>query len=319
MKTYFFVVKTLKRSLAKLGLYGNHVAKVDFQGQEASDKIKELILAGNPFMACRYGGTEISAISRYFAKKQKIGVFTKTVLYLTDKSNMFWFDEKLASRMRILSGFFNPSYENMDRFSELILDESQNIDLLGCWLHEEKYIQSCFGNATKIPLGDLEPYYHSLPWSSVLRNKRVLVIHPFEDTIKNQFKIRREIHKNQEVLPDFELLTYKPVQSLGDEDLSEFNDWFEALEKMKNDVSKMDFDIALIAAGAYGFPLAAHIKSIGRQAIHMGGALQVLFGIKGKRWEDDPNFNTMIVDSWVYPSKEEKPKGFEKVENGCYW
>lgn len=33
----------------------------------------------------------------------------------------------------------------------------------------------------------------------------------------------------------------------------------------------------------YGFPLAAHVKHKGKQAIHLGGTLQLLFGIKGNR------------------------------------
>lgn len=48
----------------------------------------------------------------------------------------------------------------------------------------------------------------------------------------------------------------------------------------------VDYDIVLLGCGAYGFPLAAYAKRRGKQAIHMGGSLQLLFGIKGKRWED---------------------------------
>ena len=59
-------------------------------------------------------------------------------------------------------------------------------------------------------------------------------------------------------------------------------------------LDKQDYDICLIGAGAYGFPLAAHVKRKGKKAIHLGGALQLLFGVKGKRWED-PNYG---VNEW---------------------
>lgn len=75
----------------------------------------------------------------------------------------------------------------------------------------------------------------------------------------------------------------RAVQSLGGN--SQFKDWFEALEYMKTEIDKVDYDICLIGAGAYGFPLAAHVKRQGKQGVHLGGALQLLFGIKGKRWE----------------------------------
>lgn len=34
----------------------------------------------------------------------------------------------------------------------------------------------------------------------------------------------------------------------------------------------MEFDIAIIGCVDYGFPLAAHIKRIGKQATHIGDA-----------------------------------------------
>jgi len=45
---------------------------------------------------------------------------------------------------------------------------------------------------------------------------------------------------------------------------------------MKNEISEIDFDVAIIGAGAYGLPLASYIKEMGRQAIHMGGSTQMV-------------------------------------------
>ena len=56
------------------------------------------------------------------------------------------------------------------------------------------------------------------------------------------------------------------------------------------EISEIDFEIAIIGAGAYGLPLGAFIKKIGRQAIHLGGATQILFGVRRARWEVDPFF-----------------------------
>jgi ketopantoate reductase len=86
---------------------------------------------------------------------------------------------------------------------------------------------------------------------------------------------------------------------------------------MENEISKIDFDIAIIGCGAYGLPLAAHVKRMGKKVVHMGGATQLLFGIKGKRWEDS-NFK-FINKYWVRPLEEEKPKDHKKVEDSCYW
>ena len=84
----------------------------------------------------------------------------------------------------------------------------------------------------------------------------------------------------------------------------------------------IEFDIAIIGCGAYGLPLAAKIKKSGKQAIHLAGATQLLFGIKGKRWEENADFSYVrkwFNEEWVYPSDEDKLENGNCVEGGCYW
>ena len=122
--------------------------------------------------------------------------------------------------------------------------------------------------------------------------------------------------ENKNVLPKFELKTLKSVQSLGGEK-TKYLTWFDALHSMEKKIDKIDFDVAIIGCGAYGLPLAAYIKRKGKQAIHLGGATQILFGVKGKRWEDRKL--KYINKYWINPDEKDKPKNFKKVENGCYW
>jgi hypothetical protein len=77
--------------------------------------------------------------------------------------------------------------------------------------------------------------------------------------------------------------------------------------------------VALLGCGAYGLPLAAAIKRSGRQAIHLGGALQVLFGIRGRRWEQIPKIAALMNDHWIRPSEAETPVSAVRVDQGCYW
>jgi thioredoxin reductase len=99
---------------------------------------------------------------------------------------------------------------------------------------------------------------------------------------------------------------------------------------MKGEIDQLDYDIALIGAGAYGFHLAAHAKRSGKKAVHMGGALQLLFGIRGKRWED-PNYGNkywnvpknayvnLMNENWIRPGEINKPSKVNLVEDACYW
>lgn len=156
----------------------------------------------------------------------------------------------------------------------------------------------------------------------------MLVIHPFAELIIKQYQRREQLFDNPDVLPEFDLKVIKAVQSLGGES-NGFADWFEALQYMKNEMDRTDYDICLIGCGAYGFPLAAHAKRQKKKVVHFGGELQLLFGIKGSRWEDplqaikcglprDFYQKLFINPAWVRP-EEYKNAHSLKVENACYW
>jgi hypothetical protein len=176
----------------------------------------------------------------------------------------------------------------------------------------------------------LEPFWSDNPWTRALKDKKVLIIHPFVTSIQNQYNRRDLLFKNRDILPTFKSITViEAVQSLGEGD-SRFVDWFQALDYMKSEMDKVDYDVCLIGAGAYGFHLAAHAKRKGKKGIHIGGALQLLFGIRGKRWED-PNYGVEVWDIpsgfypalmneyWIRPQKNETPISANNVEGACYW
>jgi hypothetical protein len=57
-----------------------------------------------------------------------------------------------------------------------------------------------------------------------------------------------------------------------------------------------------------------------KSAIYMGGELQILFGIKGERWDGWEKVNKFYNEHWTR-SIDEKPDGFRGLatDNGCYW
>lgn len=111
----------------------------------------------------------------------------------------------------------------------------------------------------------------------------------------------------------------KAIQTIAGERDKRFKDWFDALEFMHEETRKIDFDIAIIGCGAYGFPLAAKKKQDGKKAVHLGGATQIMFGIKGKRWDSNLNVCKWYNDDWVYPLDIETPAKRLAVEKGTYW
>ena len=159
------------------------------------------------------------------------------------------------------------------------------------------------------------------PWTRILKDKKVLIVHPFTESIEFQYYNNREhIWEDSMVLPEFkELITLKAVQSIAGQK-TQFKTWFDALHYMEDEISKLDFDIALIGCGAYGMCLAAHVKRMGKIGIHLAGWTQFLFGIYGNRWlKNQPEYAHFINKYWIRPNENERPQNAKKVEGGCYW
>jgi hypothetical protein len=273
-------------------------------GEVCTTILKKELENEKPSMIARFGSTEIKAIL-YPSFPFYVRPFVKKRVF----ENMF-----------TLSGFFPSNEESIRKFSKMMLEDMQLLDVLGCWRIEERFLQKYFPLAKRIKLSTLEPYLQKDPWSEVLKDKKVLVIHPFNATIENQyFNKREQLFADKRVLPEFKSFeTIKAVQTIAGNE-ADFKDWFEALDYMKAEIDKKDFDIAIIGCGAYGFPLAAHVKRLGKKAVHLGGPTQMLFGVKGKRWLENDNFKNIINDYFVFPDNTDKIKNASKVEEGCYW
>lgn len=280
--------------------------------KRTNDYIAEKIRKGDPFFAGRFGNTELS-IATSILKNRIVGRSPENDARLEE-----WFTRSCEG-----AGIFPCDLSIAEPFSDVTLDAASELDLLAMWhLHMEDFvIEEYIPHAELTYLLRLEPWLSKNPWSAALKGKKVLIIHPFEDTIRSQYKKRELLFPGTDVLPEFELFTLKAVQTAAGAEDTRFKDWFEALEYMYDEALKIDFDIAIIGCGAYGMPLGAKLKRAGKQAIHLGGATQLLFGIKGRRWEE--NYPSKIAEcfneAWVYPSDDEKPKHASVIENGCYW
>ena len=167
----------------------------------------------------------------------------------------------------------------------------------------------------------VEPFYfEGDAWTAALRWRRVLIVHPFADTIRDQYSkhARGDLLWPETVLPrDLDLVVVKAPSSLG-RDAN--GTWSQALLDTEAAIDgAFPVDAALLGCGAYGLPLAAHVVSRGASAVYVGGGLQLLFGIMGKRWADRAEIMKVARASWVWPSAAETPPRAEVVEGGAYW
>lgn len=323
------IIKKLYRTLFNKKFYGT---ECDCVRQSANDKIFKLLNSGKPCMISRFGTTEINCINNYLCVHNTNKSYLRRCIdYIVDNTHTPWWNIDHFNTMSIYSGIFPPCVDTAERFSKRYLEDIPEIDLLGCHQYYEKFMP-LKNDVIKVQLEMLYPFFVERPWSRVLKGKKVLVVHPFEDTIKLQYKKRNLLFDNPEILPEFELKTLKSVQSVAGTK-TQFKDWFEALEYMKDKIAKIDFDICIIGCGAYGLPLAAYVKRLGKQSVHLAGGTQLLFGILGKRWVEqykdvwhyrpnidiNINYRPLFNENWIYPLDSDTPKDAIKVENACYW
>ena len=290
----------------------------------ANKTIRSLLCSEEPCMIGRFGSNEIE--TTVFARNRLHHKYD-LLNYARGRSDIWWYPEHLKDKMFFNAGFFSESEEELDRFGEEMLRAMPLLDVLGSWCSEEGYFLDLLSGATFVDLELLSPFWGiaTTPWTLALEGKKVLVVHPFAETIEAQYARRQCVHKDPRILPSFSLKTIRAVQSIAGQKPEGFATWFDALHHMENEIDNSDYDVCIAGCGAYGFLLAAHCKRMGKKAIHLGGATQLLFGIKGKRWENpDYGFNgvsyrSFMTPGWVRPSEKETPRKSADIEGGCYW
>lgn len=303
-----------------------------YNRQVANNVIYDKLVTDKPCFIGRFGTTELITLNNYLCVTSRESYLNKLWKYVTDNTHTPWWFEENFNFLETYSGVFPATEEVSVRFSRRYLEDIPLVDVLGSFQYYEKFMP-LKTNIINIHLETLYPFFVERPWTVALKGKKVLIVHPFEETIKLQYTKRIRLFQNVDTLPEFDLITLKAIQSAAGI-RPPFNNWFEALQFMEDQISRIDFDICILGCGAYGFPLAAHVKRIGKKAIHLGGGLQLLFGIKGKRWDSPtygieefkmyPNlmkesYNSLYNEYWIRPLRQDTPETPEKLDGGIYW
>ena len=303
-----------KRYLSKMSEvkpYDEYKA-LSLEPKELNLRLRGRACLQTPFSAAKMGMVEIMSVDHYLRQKS----------HQRDRTY-----RGVGQLMYFNAGIFPATVESFDEFNEIYLSYFSDLDFFGMWVWgpephgpTEKLVYEEYAPNSTIVGCDWMPWHNEEPWTSQLKGKRVLVISPFADTIQKQYTKRDLLWDNPDMLPQFdELRTIKCPLSAG---LSEspFASWKEGLSSMEKQMSQIDFDVCFVGAGAWGLPLAVHAKRLGKIGIHSGGDTQLLFGIKGKRWDDNPDMSKRLYNEhWVRPSESETPRDKTLIEGGCYW
>ena len=167
-------------------------------------------------------------------------------------------------------------------------------------------------------------------WLPLLRGKRLLLVCPFASLLQ-----QRATRETFEAVWAKTGRTWFDPASVGAVDFAygidestqqRYGSCGELMETIVADIERNEFDVALIAAGALGIPLAVRVKALGRVGLSLGGVLQVLFGVHGERWLAMEKWRERFInDAWIRvperyaPRPEAIARMRATLENETYW
>jgi hypothetical protein len=278
--------------------------------EESNTKIEECIISDKPFFISRIGDNISKVAVTHMLQRPYIN---QHVQLMQTHDGIYCNDIKDVD---LYAQFYNRGVLNSTYIAgfDTLYADRQNI-----YLNKKAMTHALHFEV-------LEPFY-SLekgvdPWTHKLLGKKILIVHPFVDSFKTQIDSNFSFFKDTSLFKDGqEFLYYKTFNTLANNRIHK--NWFETFNIMCKDIKKLDFDIAIVGCGGYGIPLCDFMYTIlKKSAIYIGGGLQLLFGITGKRWVNHPIIkreSEREKSGWKRPNETETIKGNTMIEGGCYW
>jgi hypothetical protein len=236
---------------------------------------------------------------------------------------------RLAAQAKINAGVWPPTVRTLRGFSETYASAFGRATVVASWGSSLPAELEFLDRTTpigvpRVLLDVADPVYLSAhgidPWTHTLDGRRVLVLAPFAELARSQSRRHSQLFAGDiNPLPRVSVLPVVPPQTQGLQ-LSR-QTWREHFESLKRQVDMCvpKVESALIAAGAYGMPIAAHLAAAGVPTAYVGGCLQLLFGIHGRRWESREYLKGLTTEKWVNQDPASRPRGAGLIEGGAYW
>ena len=250
----------------------------------------------------------------------KIGITEMNILRCHHTNT---YPEYLRHEVEDIAGLYPFNDKTTQDFAVGLQDALRIIDLIPVWNRvipqfEQEVLNRYCPDAHRTDLQHLEPYFFDKPWTNHLKGKKIIVFSPFADSISRNFKQLDKIWNNK-ILPDFDLKTYRYPFALKISPNQKYQTSNDIYLEFVDILRKETFDVGIFGTGYTSLLFAAECKRLGKAGIHLGGATQILFGVKGQRWRDIEQFHPFFNEYWTDPLESERPTNRNLVEGGCYW
>jgi hypothetical protein len=151
---------------------------------------------------------------------------------------------------------------------------------------------------------------------NTLRTNNLCFVSYFGDEMQNRTGLMRWIFPKGGIKKKATEWKFVTTENTIEGNEPEYEKWNDILQGQFDRCIAQRADIYFLSCGAYGIPLCNMLKNAGKKAIYVGGFLQLIFGLKGSRWDDRKIIKQYYNKHWIYPTK--VPKNADKVEGWCY-
>jgi hypothetical protein len=234
------------------------------------------------------------------------------------------------------SALFPASTEFYLRFDEFFVDHLSQLNCLGVFpdlLARMAVLRGAFG--LTMPWVDYRhqepdrssPAREDLCYSPLLEGRRLLLISSCAELLRE--RARLEVFEavwarsGKRWFNPAAVLAIEFPYGYSPDTHRLFPDSMALFRHLEERMAATSFDIALIAAGGLGIPLAAAAAKLGGIGLSLGGHLQVLFGVSGKRWLAQSEWHRRhFNDAWIRMPVAYRPPGTDLAtvaDGGAYW
>lgn len=261
-----------------------------------NEEIKSAIINGKPMSFGKMGNVESFHLKNYLSGHNIVN-----------------------GQLFVNAGIHAPTIEDYAAWCSEYLSAVQNLDYILQWHpSDQQFVEHMFPKERIFTSFEgLEPFMLGEEgWQYSLHDKKVLCVSPFPETVQMQTDKFGKIWKGAQIgevvtvrSPYSEALTGEPPIS-----------WQHKFRDMIKEIYELDFDFATVGCGGFSLMVCDYIKRLGKPSVHLGGGNQILYGIRGKRWDEGFKQHRWYgTEDWIRPLPHEVPPMKNFVEGGCYW
>ena len=295
-----------------------------------TDGARELVRAvkaGAPYAGGKLGTSELDTLLWYLIHRR-----TKPA---TEKQG---YPRHIFQHMVVNAGLFPMNPSALDAWSEHLLTEVlPNMDLMVEWSpsypqQEHQVLEAFSARSKRTIIQALESYYENDSEDRYTRHipdgATIAVIGPFGDTVQSQVPNLGNVWEGRDIWDMTKTRNFVAIKTyfspLVASDTtswsSDITDWKSACDSIVEQVRASGAKHVLVGCGALSLPIVSALKTrLGCFAIHTGGATQIFFGIKGRRWDMNSAISCFYNSHWIRPVEHEVPTRAVTIEQGCYF